>query len=77
MFSPAELLPPELTESEKTVKLHQMALNPSATGIEKLDKVNRQFGAVRIVDLSLPGDWLSIQFDKPLDMAWRGFIATR
>lgn len=69
MFSPMDLLSPSLTENEKAAKIHQMTLNPSATGIEKLDKLNRQFGAVRIVDMSLPGDWLSIQFDNPLDMA--------
>jgi hypothetical protein len=43
-------------------------LNPAATGIEKLDQLNSRFGAIKIVDMSLPGDWLAIQFDKPLDM---------
>ncbi len=68
MFSPDELLGPSLTDEEKASGIHRLIVNPTATGIEKLDKLNKQFGVLEIVDTSLPGDWLSIQFGKPLDM---------
>jgi hypothetical protein len=68
LLSLAKLWSPSLTFDEKLARVQQMNSHPLATGIEKLDKLNKQYGAVRIVDTFHEAEWVTIHFSKPLDM---------
>ncbi len=68
ILSLAGLWSPPLGDEAQKARIQRMTSNPLATGIGKLDDLNRRFGAVRIGDQFLGGDWVLIHFGKPLDM---------
>jgi hypothetical protein len=67
LLSLTGLLPASATEEQTRSRLSEIALHPLATGIVDLDRLNRQFGAVRLKPEYLD-DRVSILFSKPLDM---------
>src|SRR3954469_13048158 len=58
LLSTASLFSPSLTEAQMTSQIQEMTLHPLGTGIPDLDRLNRQFGAVRLERLF--DDWITI-----------------
>src|SRR4051812_3197581 len=67
LLSTASLFSPSLTEAQMTSQIQEMTLHPLGTGIPDLDRLNRQFGAVRLERLF--DDWITIHIGKPFDMS--------